>query len=96
MEGSINAKVDPTACIPFACMRKTTEAGIRRFIHNFDNNSTKDDENHILTSGYIVGSKLSVVVPLTGTLFQYVITYLKDTLKVDSLAAEKAAEKHDK
>jgi len=93
LDGSVNNKVDPTACIQFATIREPCISGVDRFVYNFDNQEMK--ENEILTSGYIVGSKLSVVVPLVGSNFSYVIRYLKDTLQVSDEEAYIAAGQHE-
>ncbi len=91
--GSVNKMVDPTACIRFANVRVPLPSGVARFVFNFD--SEQDKGNDILTSGYIVGSKMSVVVPLTGTLFSFVLNHFKETYQLDDSQARKAASVHD-
>ena len=91
---SINIKVDPIACIPFTNIREPTKASIDRFVHNFKQQSKRDDD--IINSGYVVGSKMSLVVPLVGTLFNNVIEYLKLSLQVEKPATERAARQHKK
>jgi len=75
-DGSVNSRIDPFACIPFATVRKPSESGVERLISLFDDEYDHHDET--ATVGLALGSDIPLVVPLTGDMLHYVYQYFRD------------------
>ena len=69
-QDSINTKVDPFCCIPFANMRAKSQNAVRRLIYLFD--KKYDHGDHCISPGLALGTDCPIVVPLSGSLFHYV------------------------
>ncbi len=75
-EGSVNQKVDPFCCIPFANIREVTESGVQRLMSLFDDRYEHVDQTP--SSGLALGSDIPIVVKMEGSLMNYVHKYLAD------------------
>ena len=72
---SIKKKVDATSCIPFARIRNPTDSGILRLATSFDNSANIGED--IMNAGFVVGSKMALVVSLADSFYHHVPEHFK-------------------
>ncbi len=75
-EGSVNKKIDPFCCIPFANIRDVSQSGVQRLISLFDDTYNHKDDTP--STGLALGSDIPIVVELNGALLSCVQKYFVD------------------
>lgn len=83
IEGSINTSVDPLCCVPMTNIRRLSRSGINRLKHLFQ------------TTGFISGSDLAIVMPLTGAHRHYIASHFRSIGLSTSEVKEKVDSKDE-
>lgn len=86
-DGATYGRVDPFSCIAFTKIRTISNSGVERLVSLFDNQDSRIDDTPAV--GLAAGSDTPIVVPLVGSLFNYVISHLIST----GMSADQALEK---
>ncbi len=88
-DGSVNAKIDPFCCIPFANVRNKSINAVQRLVSLFDSKYDQGDQS--ISTGLALGSDVPIVVPFSGSLLHHVRDYFSERghskSEVDSIVA---------